>query len=322
MLQLARQKALLGDQISAQEQLNKRMDTAQKYSTQMSEKQAALTGGAGMSDRQAQRELAKSQLAAGWQNSGGSLADDGYQKQLKAATDYYDAEDQLRGDWLTGAKKGWSEFEDSATNVYGQMQNISQSAFTGMASTLTDFFTTGKASFTDFLTTFLKGIAQMLVQLAMVNSMKSAFGGTAVGAFFGFSQGGLVPAFDSGGYTGDGGKYQPKGVVHGGEFVFTKEATSAIGVGNLYAMMRGAQGYANGGYVGNAAMYGLQSAGAGGITVQTSVVVQNQNSQQQTSGNDEAITRAYKQTIDQSVRAGIARQLQPGGMIWNATKSR
>lgn len=322
VLQLARQKALLGDQISAQEQLNKRMDTAQKYATQMAEKQAALTGGAGMSDRQAQRELAKSQLAAGWKNAGGSLDDDGYQKQLKAATDYYDAEDRLRGDWLTGAKKGWSEFEDSASNVYGQMQNLSQSAFTGMASTLTDFFTTGKANFTDFLSTFLKGIAQMLVQLAMVNSMKSAFGGTAVGAFFGFSQGGLVPAFDSGGYTGDGGKYQPKGIVHGGEFVFTKEATSAIGVGNLYAMMRGAQGYADGGYVGNAPMYGLQSAGAGGVTVQTSVVVQNQNAQQQTSGNDEAITRAYKQTIDQSVRAGIARQLQPGGMIWNATKSR
>lgn len=322
VLQLARQKALLGDQITAQEQLNKRMDTAQKYATQMSEKQAALTGGAGMSDRQAQRELAKSQLAAGWQNSGGSLADEGYLKQIKAATDYYDAEDLLRGDWLTGAKKGWSEFEDSATNVYGQMQNISQSAFTGMASTLTDFFTTGKASFSDFLTTFLKGIAQMLVQLAMVNSMKSAFGGTAVGAFFGFSQGGLVPAFDSGGYTGDGGKYQPKGVVHGGEFVFTKEATSAIGVGNLYAMMRGAHGYADGGYVGKAAIYGLQSAGAGGVTVQTSVVVQNQNSQQQTSGNDEAITRAYKQTIDQSVRAGIAKELQPGRLIWNAMKSR
>ncbi|WP_142503452.1 phage tail tape measure protein [Lelliottia amnigena] len=322
VLQLARQKALLGDQITAQEQLNKRMDTAQKYTTQMSEKQAALTGGAGMSDRQAQRKLTKSQLAAGWQNSGGSLADDGYQKQLKAAADYYYAEDQLRGDWLTGAKKGWSEFEDSATNVYGQMQNISQSAFTGMASTLTDFFTTGKASFTDFLTTFLKGIAQMLVQLAMVNSMKSAFGGTAVGAFFGFSQGGLVPAFDSGGYTGDGGKYQPKGVVHGGEFVFTKEATSAIGIGNLYAMMHGAQGYADGGYVGTAPMFGLQSAGSGGVTVQTSVVVQNQSSQQQTSGNDDAISRAYKQTIEQSVRTGIAKELQPGKLIWNAMKSR
>jgi lambda family phage tail tape measure protein len=322
VLQLARQKALLGDQITAQEQLNKRMDTSQKYVTQMAEKQAALVNGAGMSDRQAQRELAKSQLAAGWKNAGGSLDDEDYQKQLKAANDYYDAEDRLRGDWLTGAKKGWAEFEDSATNVYSQVQTITSNAFTGMASTLTDFFTTGKSNFSDFLTTFLKGIAQMLTQLALVNAMKSAFGGTGIGAFFGFSGGGLVPRFDSGGYTGDGGKYQPKGVVHGGEFVFTKEATSALGVGNLYALMRGAQGYANGGYVGTAPMYGLQSAGAGNVTVQTSVVVQNQNSQQQSSGNDDAVSRAYKQTIDQSVRAGIAKQLLPGGLIWNATKSR
>lgn len=324
VLQLARQKALLGDQITAQEQLNKRMDTAQKYVTQMSEKQAALNSGAGMSDRQAQRELAKSQLASGWINSGGTLADEGYQKQLKAANDYYDAEDRLRGDWLTGAQKGWAEFEDSATDVYGQMQSLSTNAFTGMASTLTDFFTTGKASFTDFLTTFLKGIAQMLVQLAMVNSMKSAFGGTAVGNFFGIQawSGGYIPEFDVGGYTGDGGKYQPKGVVHGGEFVFTKEATSALGIGNLYALMRGAQGYANGGYVGTAPMYGLQSAGAGNVTVQTSVTVQNQNSQQQSTAGSDAMSRAYKQTIDQSVREGIAKQLRPGGLIWNASKSR
>ncbi|MGT5123352.1 phage tail tape measure protein, partial [Escherichia coli] len=37
------------------------------------------------------------------------------------------------------------------------------------------------------------------------------------------------------------------GIVHRGEFVFTKEATSRIGVGNLYRLMRG---YATGGYVG------------------------------------------------------------------------
>lgn len=322
VLQLARQKALLGDQITEQEQLNKQMDTSQKYVTQMAEKQAALVGGAGMSDRLAQRELAKSQLAAGWVNAGGSLEDVGYQKQLKAANNYYAAEDRLRGDWLTGAKKGWAEFEDSATNVYSQVQTLTSNAFTGMASTLTDFFTTGKANFSDFLTTFLKGTARMLTQLALVNGMKSAFGGTSFGSFFGFSSGGAVPEFDTGGYTGDGGKYQPKGVVHGGEFVFTKEATSALGVGNLYSLMRSAQGYANGGYVGHSPMYGLQSSSAGGVSIQTSVVVQNQNSQQQTSANNDAVSRAYKQTIDQSVRAGIAKQLQPGGLIWNATKSR
>lgn len=42
--------------------------------------------------------------------------------------------------------------------------------------------------------------------------------------------------FADGGYTGDGGKYQPKGVVHGGEFVFSKEATSLYGVNFLSKM--------------------------------------------------------------------------------------
>lgn len=39
--------------------------------------------------------------------------------------------------------------------------------------------------------------------------------------------------FAQGGYTGNGGKYEPKGIVHGGEYVMTKEATSRIGVANL-----------------------------------------------------------------------------------------
>lgn len=43
--------------------------------------------------------------------------------------------------------------------------------------------------------------------------------------------------FSGGGYTGKGGKYDPRGVVHAGEFVFTKEATEKIGVPNLYKMM-------------------------------------------------------------------------------------
>lgn len=65
-----------------------------------------------------------------------------------------------------------------------------------------------------------------------------------------------LPGKSSGGYTGDGGKYDQAGVVHRGEFVMTKEATQRIGVGNLYAMMRG---YAEGGLVGGnkAPMYGL-----------------------------------------------------------------
>lgn len=300
------------------QEIAKLHEQAVKYSQQIDARASALLDSAGLSDREAGRNREREQLKLA------NFSPEDYATESAKLEDYYSKEDALRGDWLAGAKKGWMEFEDSATNVYAQMQNISQSAFTGMASTLTDYFTTGKASFTEFLTTFLKGTAQMLTQLALVNGMKSAFGGTAVGSFFGIKawSGGYIPEFDVGGYTGDGGKYQPKGVVHGGEFVFTKEATSALGIGNLYALMRGAQGYANGGYVGTAPMYGLQSAGAGNVTVQTSVTVQNQNSQQQSTAGGDAMSRAYKQTIDQSVREGIAKQLRPGGLIWNASKSR
>jgi len=42
-----------------------------------------------------------------------------------------------------------------------------------------------------------------------------------------------IRGFAEGGYTGNGGKYEPAGVVHRGEFVFNKEATRRIGVKNL-----------------------------------------------------------------------------------------
>ncbi|WP_455833749.1 peptidoglycan DD-metalloendopeptidase family protein [Pseudarthrobacter siccitolerans] len=59
----------------------------------------------------------------------------------------------------------------------------------------------------------------------------------------------LPKGFYDGGYTGDGGKYQPAGVVHAGEFVFTKEQTRNAGVQNLYALAESLRGYARGGLV-------------------------------------------------------------------------
>jgi hypothetical protein len=55
--------------------------------------------------------------------------------------------------------------------------------------------------------------------------------------------------YAEGGYTGPGGKYQPAGIVHAGEFVFTQEQTRKAGVSNLAAMAMALNGYAGGGYV-------------------------------------------------------------------------
>lgn len=57
------------------------------------------------------------------------------------------------------------------------------------------------------------------------------------------------PGFWAGGYTGDGGKFEPKGVVHGGEYVFTKEQTAKAGPGMLAQLARTLDGYAYGGFV-------------------------------------------------------------------------
>ncbi|WP_329600560.1 phage tail length tape measure family protein [Citrobacter koseri] len=45
--------------------------------------------------------------------------------------------------------------------------------------------------------------------------------------------------FAVGGFTGPGGKYQPAGIVHKGEYVFDQAATNRIGVSNLEALRNG-----------------------------------------------------------------------------------
>lgn len=58
-------------------------------------------------------------------------------------------------------------------------------------------------------------------------------------------------SYATGGYTGHGGKYDPAGVVHRGEFVFSSEATRGNEAA-LQALHQQLRGYAGGGYVGPA----------------------------------------------------------------------
>jgi len=77
------------------------------------------------------------------------------------------------------------------------------------------------------------------------NKVAKAFGAPQIGEFH-------PKGFASGGYTGPGGKYQPAGIVHAGEYVLPKEATRRIGLGPLEYMRKHGKlpGYAGGGLVG------------------------------------------------------------------------
>lgn len=302
VLSRAELNAKLGDQIVAQERLNRLQDTSQKYVTQIGEKTRALAESAGMSSRAAQRRNEEAQLLQGWKNGGGSENDAGYQNELQGLHAYYAEQDKLRGDWQSGAKSAWADYVDSASDAYGQMKSFATSTFDGIGQNMADMLTRGKADWADFTRSTLSMLTQILLKQAMVGLVDSAT--SALG-------------FAGGGYTGSGGKYEPAGVVHRGEFVFTKEATSRIGVGNLYRMMKG---YATGGYVGGGGTG--PAAATFGVSVYAPVTVENTpgNAQQQNDGD--RLGKAYQQVINKSVNDGIARAIQPGGLIWNATNRR
>ncbi|WP_295732074.1 tape measure protein [uncultured Bartonella sp.] len=71
---------------------------------------------------------------------------------------------------------------------------------------------------------------------------------TSSGGFLGGI--GKLFGFDEGGFTGNGGKNDPAGIVHRGEYVFSQDAVKAIGVENLEAMHSQLKGYSGGGLVG------------------------------------------------------------------------
>lgn len=293
--------ARLGEQIITQERLNRLQDTSQKYVTQMSEKTRALAESAGMSSRQTQRRLEEAQLLQGWKNAGGNEGDQQYQNELNALRNYYGEQDALRQNWQAGAKTAWADYVDSADDAYGQVKSLATATFDGISQNMADMLTTGKGKWSDFTKSILSMMTQILIKQAMVGVVDSA--SAALG-------------FAAGGFTGYGGKNDPAGVVHRGEFVFTKEATSRIGVGNLYSLMRG---YASGGLVGG----GKGIASPLGVSVYAPVTVTSpQQGSEASQSNNGAAARAYQQVVDRSIREGIARESEPGGIIWNLNNVR
>lgn len=265
IIAMAEQKAIVGDHIVRQQRLNALLDKSVKYQNQMAEKTKALQDTAGMGSKQQERYRANAQMSADWINSGGSL-DDAQFKQMQAASDkFYAQQDAQMLDWKAGFTHAWADIGDEVNNVYGNIGDITKNAFNGMATVLTDFVMTGKASFSDFAKSVINDITSMLIKMALFNAMSAAFGGGGTFSFASmFSKG-----FANGGYTGNGGKYEPKGVVHGGEFVFTKEATSRLGPENLYRLMRG---YASGGLVGSNGSSGSGVTNGGNVAASAAMV--------------------------------------------------
>lgn len=111
--------------------------------------------------------------------------------------------------------------------------------------------------------------------------------------------------FDRGGYTGPGGKYEPAGIVHAGEYVLNKETTQKLGVPYLDQL----NGYASGGYVSAVPSAASVSTADGGGRVSMLVEVNNYSSAQvqQTQSSQTMVDGSVvKKTILSIVNEAIA----------------
>lgn len=298
VLALAEQKAELGDQIVVQERINKLNDSSMKFVLQMDAAAKSLNDTRALGTKEAERQLEIERIKSQYISSGGGEDDAALANMIKSQNDYYATEDSKRTDWLAASKSAFADYGDSASDMYTNVGSIATNALNGLSDVMTDFLMTGKASFSDFASSIIKQIINMISQMLVFNAISGMTGGT--GITFASALG-----FSSGGYTGDGGKYDAAGVVHKGEFVMTKEATSRIGVNNLYRMMRG---YANGGVVG-----GTSSGGGSAMSYSSGATFNNMIVN--ISGNGGADQSSLQRGVQMIVQEELTKSMSQGGKL-------
>ncbi|EGM1545895.1 phage tail tape measure protein, partial [Escherichia coli] len=229
-LEYKRQLAELGDKVEHQKRLNELAQQAARFEQQQGAKQAAISAQArGLTDRQVQRESEEQRLRDVYGDNPDALA-----KATSALKNTWSAEEQLRGSWMAGLKSGWGEWAESATDSFSQVKSVATQTFDGIAQNMAAMLTGSEQSWRGFTRSVLSMLTEIFLKQAMVGIVGSI--GSAMGGAFGggasASTGTAIQAaaanfhFATGGFTGTGGKYEPAGIVHRGEFVFTKETTS------------------------------------------------------------------------------------------------
>ncbi len=189
--------------------------------------------------------------------------------RLQLIKDGYEDLRLAEGNWLAGASAAWANYQQEAGNYARQMGDTVTTVVGGFEDAWVRFTTTGKLSFSDLTKSVLADLSRIQIKQAIVgigNWISGSFaaqsgsintaGNTAV------TQGTSTINDDlfqrlmrngkaDGGYTGDGAKHDPRGIVHAGEVVWSQaDIARAGGVGIVEAMRLGLRGYANGGVVG------------------------------------------------------------------------
>lgn len=222
--------------------------------------------------------------------------------------------------FVFGWNQALAQYAEDAENYAQKAGDMFNSFTSNMNTAIDNFVENGKFAFGDFASSVIKDLLKIELQMRamqLVRSIVGAIGGAignvttaaTYGTNIGSEQTSMLQAqdrgFATGGFTGYGGKYEPAGIVHKGEYVLNASATQRIGKANLDMM----NGYANGGYVGNAPSMGNGSNVQVNVINQSSQPVQAQQSQPRFDGTrfvqDIILTDLRRNgPIGQALRAG------------------
>lgn len=203
----------------------------------------------GLTTAEAEKMRMEQDLFAQAQSAGLTLTDQQKAKLSELAAQYGQ---------VAAAAEAAAEKQAAIQQAFGHVQSIATSTFTGIVRDIREGESASDA-FAKGIENLAASIADMVVEMLIAAALKAALapltGGASLGfPMPGFSSGGAV-GFDAGGFTGPGGKNDVAGLVHRGEYVFSAKAVRSLGLHRLNALHEGAvRGYAQGGYVGGAAM--------------------------------------------------------------------
>ncbi|MFU8924895.1 tape measure protein [Acinetobacter puyangensis] len=175
---------------------------------------------------------------------------------IQAAADHAKSLAESMGDALNVERLnafivGLTQVDTEFKKFLPTADQLNESIAGGLTDAIMDFADGTKSAsdaFRQFASDFLREIAQMILKQMMFNAVKGIMGSS--GGIGGAIASGISAAFAIGGYTGDGGKYEPAGIVHKGEVVFSQEDVKRWGGVSVVEAMRTFKGFADGGVVG------------------------------------------------------------------------
>lgn len=237
---------------------------------------------------------------------------------------------QLRSIYGNDVPTALASSEAAALRLNEALRGLSGSIETSLTSGLADIATGAKSvssGFADMGRVVIRALEEMIIKIAVVQPLMRALSGG-----LGFSDGGAVsaplsamvgeyavPKFDVGGFTGPGGKYEPAGIVHRGEVVFSQEDVRRHGgVANVEALrLARLPSFADGGAVADASKSIGGVINAPTIAPAISVTVQgnpgSSNEDHQRMG--ETIAKAAEHSMRQMIIREIRLQQRPGGIL-------